>query len=182
MAVGKRLRFEIFKRDGFRCQYCGATPVQEPLQCDHIIPVASGGTNDPENLITSCAACNIGKSSVSLAVSQIRATLPIKEQRDRIEQLAAYLEFQKQIAAAQESAVRVLHDYWISMIGPMSQETLARLRRASQEWSHDKLVEAMNIVSSKMGRPGAPFDSYVAESQGRYFGGILRNWRHGVRY
>jgi len=62
-AIGKKLRFDVFKRDGFICAYCGATPPTVVLQVDHIHPVAEGGTNDIDNLITSCQPCNIGKGA-----------------------------------------------------------------------------------------------------------------------
>jgi len=61
-STGKRLRFEIFKRDSFKCQYCGAQPPNVVLVIDHVHPVAQGGDNDPINLITSCEVCNQGKS------------------------------------------------------------------------------------------------------------------------
>lgn len=64
--IGKKLRFEVFKRDGFVCAYCGATPPQVVLQVDHIQPVKDGGTNDIDNLVTSCQPCNIGKGARSL--------------------------------------------------------------------------------------------------------------------
>lgn len=61
-----RQRFDILKRDGFTCQYCGRKPPEVVLQVDHIFPVDKGGTNDPSNLITSCQPCNAGKSDVLL--------------------------------------------------------------------------------------------------------------------
>ena len=61
--VAPRLRFQILKRDGFRCTYCGLRADDGAvLHVDHIIPVALGGTDDPENLTTSCDECNLGKS------------------------------------------------------------------------------------------------------------------------
>ena len=65
-ALTKARRFEIFKRDGFICQYCGAHPPHVVLEVDHIQPVSSGGSNDPDNLITACFDCNRGKSDGSL--------------------------------------------------------------------------------------------------------------------
>ena len=65
-STGKRLRFEIFKRDGFTCQYCGAQPPACILVIDHIQPVSTGGDNDPMNLITACETCNQGKSDRTL--------------------------------------------------------------------------------------------------------------------
>lgn len=56
------LRFEILKRDGFRCRYCGAGRFhQVALQVDHIHPVSKGGLTVPDNLVTACEPCNKGK-------------------------------------------------------------------------------------------------------------------------
>jgi hypothetical protein len=63
--VSRRLRFEILKRDGHRCRYCGASAPDVPLTVDHVIPRSLGGGNEPSNLATACSDCNIGKSSVS---------------------------------------------------------------------------------------------------------------------
>lgn len=65
-AISKRVRFEIFKRDGFECQYCGATPPGALLHVDHIKPVAEGGGNEMDNLVTACLPCNLGKGAKSL--------------------------------------------------------------------------------------------------------------------
>lgn len=65
-AVSTKTRFDIFKRDGFVCQYCGTHPPQVILHVDHIVPVAEGGDNDPSNLVTSCDTCNFGKGARSL--------------------------------------------------------------------------------------------------------------------
>jgi hypothetical protein len=62
-SMSKKTRFEIFKRDGFTCQYCGAQPPDAVLVVDHINPVANGGDNDHLNLITSCEVCNQGKGA-----------------------------------------------------------------------------------------------------------------------
>lgn len=64
--ITKKTRFEVFKRDGFTCQYCGATPPSVILHVDHIDPVANGGSNDMDNLTTSCSHCNLGKGKNSL--------------------------------------------------------------------------------------------------------------------
>lgn len=52
------LRQQIFDRDDYLCQYCGA---DHDLTCDHIIPLVRGGTNDNENLTTACRSCNSSK-------------------------------------------------------------------------------------------------------------------------
>ena len=59
----KILREETFRRDEWTCVYCGA---QDDLTCDHIIPLARGGTNDNENLATACRSCNSSKGKKTL--------------------------------------------------------------------------------------------------------------------
>lgn len=65
MAVSKRLRYEILRRDTHACRYCGATAPDVKLTVDHVVPTALGGSDEPANLVTACAACNSGKSSSS---------------------------------------------------------------------------------------------------------------------
>jgi hypothetical protein len=63
--VSKRLRFEILRRDGFKCRYCGTVAAAAELRVDHVIPEALGGPSEPSNLATSCDPCNSGKSSTT---------------------------------------------------------------------------------------------------------------------
>jgi hypothetical protein len=63
MAVSSRLRYEIMRRDGFACIYCGARPPAAVLHVDHVMPIALGGTDTAENLATACEQCNQGKSA-----------------------------------------------------------------------------------------------------------------------
>ena len=60
--LSKKIRFDVFKRDGFICQYCGAKPPSVVLEVDHIDPVKNGGGNSIHNLLTACFDCNRGKS------------------------------------------------------------------------------------------------------------------------
>lgn len=61
--TGKRLRFQVFERDSFTCQYCGGQPPDIVLVADHITPVAAGGPTSIDNLITACEPCNQGKAA-----------------------------------------------------------------------------------------------------------------------
>lgn len=66
MPVSKRTRFEVLRRDGHRCRYCGAkTADGARLTVDHVTPVALGGTDIPGNLVAACVDCNAGKTSTS---------------------------------------------------------------------------------------------------------------------
>lgn len=64
MALSRRLRFEILRRDGHTCRYCGGMAPDVKLTVDHVIPTALGGSDEPSNLVAACADCNAGKSSV----------------------------------------------------------------------------------------------------------------------
>lgn len=63
MAVSKRTRYEVLKRDNFTCRYCRSA--ENAMTVDHVTPVALGGTDDPGNLVAACKDCNAGKSSSS---------------------------------------------------------------------------------------------------------------------
>jgi len=62
-------RFNVFLRDGFSCQYCGAP---EDLTFDHLVPRSKGGSTTWANVITACAPCNLRKGSRLLANSGMR--------------------------------------------------------------------------------------------------------------
>lgn len=64
--ISLRMRFWIFKRDHFRCTYCGAGPMETVLQIDHRVAIADGGSNDVSNLVTACFECNAGKAAETL--------------------------------------------------------------------------------------------------------------------
>ena len=60
--VNDSLRYDILKRDKFRCCICGATANDGvKLEVDHIIPVSKGGKSEKSNLQTLCERCNRGK-------------------------------------------------------------------------------------------------------------------------
>jgi hypothetical protein len=63
MAIPKRLRYEILRRDNHACRYCGRAAPDVALTVDHVTPVVLGGTDDPTNLATACTDCNAGKTS-----------------------------------------------------------------------------------------------------------------------
>ncbi len=59
-----KLRWEILERDKFTCQYCGQSAPSVTLQVDHKLPVVEGGTDETENLVAACSACNGGKEGL----------------------------------------------------------------------------------------------------------------------
>ncbi len=66
-------RFNLFLRDGFRCQYCGG---RGDLTFDHVVPRARGGVTSWSNVVAACSPCNLRKGSkmLSQTAMQLRKT------------------------------------------------------------------------------------------------------------
>lgn len=93
-SLSLRVRFGIFKRDLFTCQYCGKTPPSTVLEVDHLMPVSKGGDNSEDNLITSCFECNRGKYNIELSELPQTATQKLEALKERELQ---YCEYQKML-------------------------------------------------------------------------------------
>ncbi|MGH2508820.1 MAG: HNH endonuclease [Ktedonobacteraceae bacterium] len=109
---------QIHKRDGYNCLFCGIPVIRSEVrariasaypaaarwgrkeseqhsafqamwaQYDHIVPHAKGGTNDLENIVLACAACNFGRGSYTLeevGVSDPRKRPPLRGAWDGLE-------------------------------------------------------------------------------------------------
>jgi len=61
-------RWKILKRDNFTCQYCGQSAPNVQLEVDHKVALADGGTDEDDNLTTSCWACNRGKAGLRQSI------------------------------------------------------------------------------------------------------------------
>lgn len=115
MAVSKRVRFEVFKRDLFTCRYCGRRPPDVVLECDHVHPRSDGGSDEMDNLATACADCNRGKAAKGLrdtapAVDELERLAAIQEMSERSRLLRAeQLQAERQALAITEAADQV---YW----------------------------------------------------------------------
>lgn len=76
MSISKRLRFEVLKRHGFACTYCGRRPPEVELHVDHVVALANGGTDAIGNLTSACRCCNLGKAAVPLTESRVGDPAP----------------------------------------------------------------------------------------------------------
>jgi len=56
-------RFNVFLRDYFTCQYCGARRPTQELTFDHLVPRSRGGRTTWENVVTACGQCNLLKGN-----------------------------------------------------------------------------------------------------------------------
>lgn len=177
-AISKGLRFEVFKRDGFRCRYCGATPNQSTLHVDHVIPVSGGGTNDPANLVTACSACNAGKSARPVGENMIPPARSPEEVREQTKQVAECAKRHAELESAMADLHRTVVDKWESLIGPISVEMNNRLCGIVRTDEVGVIMRAIEITAMKLGRPEATadteFDWRGAMDQQKYFYGVRR--------
>lgn len=179
-SMSKRLRFEIFKRDGYRCRYCGSTPAVSILRVDHVVPVVGGGSDDPENLVTSCEPCNAGKGPVPLDDRRLPDTMSAEDARERADQLREYTAAQRDVLTARNELVDVVAESWRRHFGgdDLPSGLTARLRGPLSEFSLEQIDEAVQIVAQHpdFGAGWEPRPS-TQMSRRMYLLGILRNWR-----
>jgi len=152
-SLSKKVRFEVFKRDKFQCQYCGKKAPDVVLNVDHIDPVAKGGTNEVINLITSCFDCNQGKKARLLSddtvIQKQRKQLEIIQERR--EQLELMLEWKKTLTEFEDEKVTMVSDYWASMMNPyaLNENGLKSLDKLIKNFPIEDILEAIDIANKK---------------------------------
>ncbi len=146
MALSKKKRFEVFKRDGFTCQYCGQRPPEVVLEVDHITPKSKGGDGDPLNLITACFDCNRGKGARELASVSPSTAEQIAERKERTLQVDA---FNRLLMADRKRRAKVIDGlltYWDEQLAspePLSPAGSNRPRSLQRFLGHRTPAELM---------------------------------------
>jgi len=169
--ISKKKRFEIFKRDGFTCQYCGKKPPDVVLEIDHINPIKNGGDNDDMNLITSCYECNRGKGCIALEniPNKPDADIEYLQLQQEIVELKKYQEIKKKKDELLNEVVEDLQilwaELWLDEYIPSRKELISWLSWASPE----NIDKAMTIAASKLN------NTERFETRLRYTAGVLHN-------
>lgn len=171
MAVSKRLRYEILRRDNHTCRYCGATAPEVKLTVDHVIPTALGGTDEPANLVCACEPCNSGKSATPPG-----APLVADVAEDALRWAAAMKFVAKQQVNDIEQEMKMSEMFteiwtdWENYFGteyhrPLDwRQSIAAMRRAGAGY-----VEVAYAINT------AVLSKATAENKWRYFCGVV--WR-----
>lgn len=148
----KKLRFEIFKRDSFTCQYCGAQPPAVVLEVDHIHPVAEGGDNAQDNLITACDKCNRGKGKRPLGDKIVRPDADLmwlKTQQETAE-LKRYRKVKAARDKEQTAVVAQLQAHWFSITDLDWAPSDDLCRRLLANNAPDVIEQAFTVVAPKV--------------------------------
>lgn len=150
MAITKKIRFEIFKRDKFTCQYCGKSAPDVVLHIDHIHPKSKGGEDTILNLVTSCFDCNLGKSDRTLADDSVMAKqkAQLDQLQARREQIDMMLEWHKGLADLDQYAVDQLAEFWNSKTAPyvLNESGASDLKKWIKRFSFDEVLFAMDAA------------------------------------
>lgn len=151
-AISKRLRFEIFKRDKFTCQYCGHKAPDIVLQVDHIDPVANGGTNDIINLITSCFDCNSGKSDKKLDDNSVfeKQRKQLELLQERREQIELMIEWKKSLSNLDNDIVEMIVEYVNQKIEPfiLNENGIQNVSTWIKKYSVEKIIDGIDEAAS----------------------------------
>lgn len=154
--ISKKLRFEVFKRDLFTCQYCGSKPPKSILEIDHIKPVSKGGNNAEDNLITSCFDCNRGKGANSLSISIKSIEEKLLTQKEKEEQMRAFekmLSQKKALPTRRKNQLdEIFHDrtgYYFS--DSFSTSVIEFLKKLPKE----EVFNALDLALSRVSDPGS---------------------------
>lgn len=167
--ISKKLRFDVFKRDGFACKYCGATPSETVvLEVDHIHPVASGGTNEIDNLLTACFACNRGKGAEPLSVipQSLEEKAAIVAEREA--QIRAYYEVLEARKARKDEELWAIADVYMQRFHDdgIQRSRMSSIRQFLDHLDYFEVLEAMEIACDR---------KYTKTSAFAYFCGVC--WR-----
>ena len=151
-SITKSVRFEVFKRDSFKCQYCGASAPDVILEVDHIVPVAEGGENDIMNLITSCRDCNRGKGKKKLTDKQIieKQKTELDDLNERRQQMEMMLQWKCELLNFESEMVNAIDSLICSMTEwAMSDSAKQKIRRLIGQFSFDEVYDATVISFEK---------------------------------
>lgn len=151
MAVGKKLRFEVFKRDSFTCQYCGRKAPDVLLEVDHIEPRSKGGSDDILNLATSCADCNRGKGPTELSDESVLAAKrnQLEDLQERQTQLQMMMEWQRSLLDLDTEAVEEAASFWCDLAGwgGITEEGKADAQKLIRRHGLEDILEAMRSAT-----------------------------------
>lgn len=159
MAVSKRTRYEVLKRDNFTCRYCRET--EGKIVVDHVVPVALGGSDDPDNLVAACHDCNAGKASTSPTAASIEdAKSSDAKWADALKRAAAVRADQRELFV---EYLNIFIGSWPGWMPNNYESSIEALYNAGLP--EEELRDAINVALSARG----------VESRFRYFCGV--GWR-----
>ena len=147
--ISKKIRFEVFKRDKFTCQYCGRSAPDVVLEVDHIKPISRGGNNDLLNYITSCRDCNRGKGARELSDDSIvkKQQKQLQDLADKNEQLEMMLKWREELYNLKNNKIDRINDYIEKLSDWRASEVGEKtIKKWISEFPFELVLEAVDIA------------------------------------
>jgi len=174
LSISKKLRFDVFKRDSFTCQYCGRSAPEITLEIDHLQPVSAGGKNEMMNLVTSCYDCNRGKGARLLSddasIKKQKAQLDMLN--DRREQLKMMLAWKEELSNLVEEQIFEI-ECLIKKLSRLSLTDIGRqdVRSLIKRFGFMEVYESTEIA----------FTKYEGDYAFKKIGGVCYNRKNGIK-
>ena len=183
-SLSKKLRFEVFKRDRFTCQYCGRASPDVVLEVDHIKPVCNGGNNGIMNLITSCLDCNRGKGKRQLDDSAviIKQRKQLDDLNNKREQIEMMLKWREELLEFEDKQVDFICEYFhkTTVKFNINEKGKTDLKKLIHRFGYEEVFISTEISIDKYFKDS----EYSAQSSFNKIGGICynRKFREGKTY
>lgn len=174
-AIGNAKRFKIFQRDGFQCQYCGASPPAVILHVDHVLAVANGGGDSEDNLLTACSNCNHGKFTKPLDPASVPRDYAkmADDAKQRAAQLAAYRKHLLELQSEMDQSVDAVGRRFWGGSFTWNYETDVRSRRRVEHFIRigglASVMDAADVAYARLP------DGDKSRDRFRYFCGVMWN-------
>lgn len=173
MSVKISIRFKIFERDNFTCQYCGKKTPQVILHLDHIHPKSKGGSDDEINLITSCQDCNLGKRDKILKnPKRVNVKKEIENLKEVEKQIKEYYKYLKKVSGYKKNnpIVDLFCNIWEEESGgenSINENGKRSLEKLLKNNDAEDIIEAIKISWENI--------RVEDDEKWRYMHGILKN-------
>jgi len=144
------MRFEVFKRDSFTCQYCGKKAPDVVLEVDHVDPISKGGKTVILNLVTSCFSCNRGKSNVKLSDDSVieRQNRMLIELNEKQEQLKMLLKWRAGLLKLEDQELQAVQNNWTKLTGYyLNEHGLVSVKKLLKNFGLISILESMDITT-----------------------------------
>lgn len=150
-SISKKTRFEVFKRDSFKCQYCGESAPDVILEVDHIDPVSKGGADEMVNYITACRSCNAGKKDRKLSdnTTLVKQRAQLEELNERREQLEMMMSWRSGMKDIMEMQVNEAASAWSECaVGfSLNEKGLKQCEKLIKKYGLSSLLGAIDIAA-----------------------------------
>lgn len=147
--VYKRIKFEVFEKDSFRCQYCNAVAPNVTLHLHRLQEVQKNENwLDPAFLTTSCEDCKDKINTKDSSKGNSNDYLPLNELEERLEQLKMLIHWRKGMLKIKKRQLASLVDFWQELVPGiyLNDEHKRTLLLCMNKYSRDEIKETMQIA------------------------------------